>query len=281
MGIFVVRERMEPYWGWILPTLVGLWWCSFPCGVRRVFEADVISGVVKCGWQVNILMTIIKLAFCWGKWWNLFAAGAQALPGELRDPLGWGWGCSQQDGHGEFYPSPSAGQGWAYHSVPLEKCTQERTKHLLAVTAEVKSVRNSPMSTMVEGGVGGDLARPSPETSSRFSPVQHRTLELGSAGESQHCPHPCQMMELGWILLLASSFTLLLPRCGGFKAEEPSLHQETGWQRPASLGGGLYTDKRAGGQNRKQKSLIFAQIGSVKKKGNQRSWSKGLPKQGD
>lgn len=162
--------------------------------------------------------------------------------------------------------------------APLETCTQERTKHLLPVTAEVKSVWNSPV---VKEGVGGDLARSSSETSSHFSPVQQRTLELGNAGESQHCPHPCQVMEWGWIRFLTSSFTLLLPKCGGFKADESSLQKETGWHRPSPVAGGPYADNRAGEQNRKQKSVIFAQNGSVKKKGNQRSWSKRLPKQGD
>lgn len=69
-------------------------------------------------------------------------------------------------------------------------------------------------SLVVEREVGGDLAGLSPNTSSCFSPVQHRTLELGSAGESQHCPHPCQMMECSWIFLL---LTLLLPSCGGLR----------------------------------------------------------------
>lgn len=69
--------------------------------------ADVISRAVKAVWKVNIGMTIMKLAFLWGKGWNLFAAGAQALLGELRRSgvrLG-----LPQDGRGELHPSPSAG----------------------------------------------------------------------------------------------------------------------------------------------------------------------------
>lgn len=231
MGIFVVRERMELCWGQILPTLVGSWWCW-----GGFFGADAISGAVKGVCWVSILMTIMKLAFCWGKGWNSFAGG-------LRAPLGWGWGCPRMD---MVSSTPAPLQGTA----ELEKCTQERTNQLLPVTAEVTSVWKSLVG---EGRVGGDLARPSPETSSSFSPVQHRTLELGSAGESHLCPHPYQMMEWGWILLLASSFTLLLPSCGGFKAGELSLWQEIGCHRPAPLGGGPYTDNRAGGQNRNKR----------------------------
>jgi len=40
-------------------------------------------------------------------------------------------------------------------AVPLEKSTEERTKHHLAVASEVKSLRNGPVSTKAGGGGGG------------------------------------------------------------------------------------------------------------------------------
>lgn len=55
-------------------------------------------------------------------------------------------------------------------------------------------------------------------------------------------------------------------QAGGFKADELSLWQETGCQRPAPLGGGPYTDNRAAGQNSKQRMLFLHKMNLSRRK---------------